>query len=87
MKTYKEPGRNAIKFESREDAAVFGLLRDSDEWPRLARRLESANRRINSRREHTPRDFEHLRHMVEFRRRIHAIGRSSRPNAKSNPSF
>lgn len=86
MRTYKEPGRYAIQFESREDAAMFSLPRDLDEWPRLARRLEPANRRINLRKEHTIWDFEHLRHMFEVRRRIHAIGHSSRPNAKSNPS-
>lgn len=86
MRTYKKPGRYAIQFGSREDAAMFGLPRDLDEWPRLARRLESANRRINSRKGHIIWDFEHLRHMVEVRRRILAIGRSSRPNAKSNLS-
>lgn len=86
MRTYKEPGRYAIQFESREHAAMFALPRDLDEWPRFARRLESTNKRITSRKEHTTWDFEHLRHMVEVRRRIHAIGRSSRPNAKSNPS-
>lgn len=84
MRTYKEPGRYAIQFESREDAA--GLPRDLDEWPRLERRLEPANGRINPRKKRTFWDFEHLRNMVEVRRRIHAVGHSSRPNAKSNPS-
>ena len=80
MRAYKEPGRDAIKFESQEHAAMFGVWRDLDEWPRLARRLESKDECS------TTWDFEHLRHMVEIRRRIQAIGRSSRPNAKSNPS-
>lgn len=87
MRSNKEQGRDVIKFESREDTAMFGLPWDLEEWPSLGPRLESANRkRKNSRKEHTPWDFEHLRHMVEVRRRIQAIGRSSRPNTKSNPS-
>ncbi len=80
MRAYKEPGRDATKLESQEHAAMFGVRRDLDEWPRLARRLESKDECS------TTWDFEHLRHMVEVRRRIQAIGRSSRPNAKSNPS-
>lgn len=77
MRTRKEPRRDAIKFECRENTAMFGLPRDLDEWPRLARRLESANRWRKSRKEHTPWDFEHLRRMYEVRRRILAVGRSS----------
>lgn len=88
-RTHREPGRDAIEFESQEEAALWSL----DEWPRLARPLDLAKiRKVSlafreqSRKEYTAWWVEQFRHVDEVRGRKLAIGRSSQTNATSNPS-